>query len=92
MTGDIPEAIYQSLDDVVNIEFKAKRHMLGGTRIRYDAARKMAGEPLSQCAARLLDGLLVSGTVFMTTGAGNPVFLPKGETDGPSGTAFLARC
>lgn len=91
MSGEIPEAIYQSLDDVANVEFKAKRHMLGGTRIRYDAARKLAGEPLSQCAARLLDELPQAGTVFMTTGAGNPIFLPKGETDGPSGTAFLAQ-
>ncbi len=91
MTSEPAEAYFQSLDDLVNVEFKAKRALLGGTRARYDAARHVAGEPLTLQAARLLAGLDGRGTVFVTTGAGNPETLPRGETDGPSGAAFLAR-
>ncbi|WP_108663232.1 glutamate cyclase domain-containing protein [Acuticoccus kandeliae] len=90
MTQDLPQAFFQSLDDIVNLEFKAKRPMLGGTRVRYDAARAAADGPLVHAAARLLAGLPPQGSVVVTTGAGNPVTLPEGETDGPSGAAFLA--
>lgn len=86
----LPEDYFESLDDLVNIEFKAKRPLLGGTRHRYKAAREVAGMPLTLQAGRLLADLDPAGTVFMTTGAGNPLTLPEGETDGPSGTAFLA--
>lgn len=85
-----PEDFFSSLDDLVNVEFKAKLPLLGGTRIRYTATRAAAGEPTVLQAARLLNGV-DKGTVFITTGAGNPVTLPAGETDGPSGAAFIAR-
>ncbi|WP_457093575.1 glutamate cyclase domain-containing protein [Microvirga sp. P5_D2] len=83
--------IFRSLDDLINVEFKAKRPLLGGTRIRYAAARAAAGGPTVLQAGRLLLGLPTRGTVFVTTGAGNSVTLPEGETDGPSGAAFVAR-
>lgn len=87
----VPAHFFASLDELVNIEFKAKRALLGGTRVRFDAALAAAGEPMTLRAARLLAGLPPGSTVFVTTGAGNPVTLPQGETDGPSGAAFLAR-
>lgn len=87
----LPLDYYRSLDDLVNVEFKAKRPLLGGTRLRYEAAAAAAGEPMTLQAARLLVNLPTGSTVFLTTGAGNPNTLPKGETDGPSGAAFLAR-
>lgn len=90
MTTAIPQAYFESLDDLMNVEFKAKRALLGGTRLRYAAAREAAGEPMTLQAARLLTEIPAGTTVFMTTGAGNPRTLPEGETDGPSGTAFLA--
>lgn len=90
MRTDLPHALFESLDDLVNIEFKARRALLGGTRLRYEAARQAAGEPMTLQAARLLAELPPRATVFMTTGAGNPLTLPQGETDGPSGAAFLA--
>jgi hypothetical protein len=87
----LPVDYFASLDDLVNIEFKAKRALLGGTRLRFDAARAAAGEPMTLQAARILAGLPTGSSVFLTTGAGNPTTLPLGETDGPSGAAFLAR-
>lgn len=87
----LPLDFYGSLDNLINIEFKAKRALLGGTRLRFDAALAAAGEPMTLQAARLLAGLPRGSSVFVTTGAGNPMTLPQGETDGPSGAAFLAR-
>lgn len=86
----LPDQVFESLDDLINIEFKAKRQMIGGTRIRHAAARAAAGEATILEAARLLNGI-DQGTIFITTGAGNPLTLPQGETDGPSGAAFIAR-
>ena len=86
----LPQDYFVSLDQLINVEFKAKRERLGGTRVRFDAALAAAGEPMTLQAARLLAGLPRGSSVFLTTGAGNPRTLPLGETDGPSGAAFLA--
>lgn len=87
----IPEPLFQSLDDLVNVEFKSKPAMLGGTRLRYDAVRGVAGAPLCLRAAEALARLAPGRPVYVTTGAGNPLTLPRGETDGPPGAAVLAR-
>lgn len=90
MTTEPPLSYFEALDDLVNIEFKAKRALLGGTRLRFAAARQVADGAMTLQAARLLAGLPANSAIFMTTGAGNPLTLPRGETDGPSGAAFLA--
>lgn len=90
MTTEPPLSYFDDLDDLVNIEFKAKYALLGGTRLRFAAARQAANGSMILQAARLLLGLPAGSAVFMTTGAGNPATLPRGETDGPSGAAFLA--
>lgn len=41
-------------------------------------------------ARRILDTLSPGKVVFIVTGAGDPDFLPAGETDGPPGVAALA--
>jgi hypothetical protein len=84
-----PLAFYEYLDQIVNLELKAKRALQGATQIRYAAARKLCGRPLSRIAADLILRLSPSSLIFISTGAGNPATLPKGETDGPSGVAFL---
>jgi hypothetical protein len=58
----------------------------------YAAARAaLGGGPLPMLAARqILDHLDPGKTVFITTGAGDPRYLPAGETDGPPGVAALA--
>ncbi|WP_421998565.1 glutamate cyclase domain-containing protein [Reyranella sp.] len=55
------------------------------------ACAAQGGGPLSMLAARqILEHLGPGKTVFITTGAGDPRFLPAGETDGPPGVAALA--
>lgn len=88
---NLPIEYFESLDDLINVEFKAKRPLLGGTRLRYEVVRKAMGMPMTLKAARLLAEIESHTTIFMTTGAGNPNTLPKGETDGPPGTAVLAK-
>jgi len=58
----------------------------------HDAAcLAQGGGPLSMLAARqILQHLGPGKTVFLTTGAGDPRWLPTGETDGPPGVAALA--
>lgn len=58
----------------------------------YEAAcAAQGGGPLSMLAAQLILKHLGPGkTVLITTGAGDPRFLPAGETDGPPGVAALA--
>ena len=67
--------------------------MQGTTKIRYDAANsKQGGHPISKISAdRILHSLTPGAVVLLTTGTGNSVWLPHGETDGPSGIAVLAR-
>jgi len=83
---------YEYLDYIANTELKSKSALQGATRLRYDAARSAQGGPLTQAAAqRVLRALRPGTVVLLTTGTGNPVWLPHGETDGPSGVAVLAR-
>lgn len=55
------------------------------------ACAAQGGGPLSVLAAQQILAHLGPGkTVFLTTGAGDPRWLPAGETDGPPGVAALA--
>jgi hypothetical protein len=55
------------------------------------ACEAQGGGPLCMVAARkILDTLSPGKTFFVATGAGEPDFLPSGETDGPPGVAALA--
>jgi len=57
----------------------------------YRAARRRVGAPLADAAARALQAHVGPGrTVVLTTGLVTPQ-IPRGETDGPSGTLALAR-
>jgi hypothetical protein len=58
----------------------------------YEAAcAAQGGGPLSILAAQqILQHLGPGKVVFLTTGAGDPRYLPAGETDGPPGVAALA--
>jgi len=90
--GDPLHWYYDYLDRIANLEFKNKPAQQGWTAARYDAARRrQGGGPVSGAIARALLPRLPLGTAILTTGTGNPVWLPQGETDGPSGVAVLAR-
>lgn len=85
---------FHYLDQVANLEFKSKPSQQGGTQLRYDAGRTVQGnEPICGLIARALVPVVAEGkgTVVLVTGTGNPLWLPRGETDGPSGVAILTR-
>lgn len=85
---------FHYLDQIANLEFKSKPAQQGGTQLRYAAGlAAQGGEPLSGRIAQALAPIAASGsgTVVLVTGTGNPTWLPRGETDGPSGVAVLAR-
>lgn len=92
MTRPAIDWYFESLDRIANLEFKSKPASLGGTDLRYRIARQVQGDAAisGRIAAALLPRLPES-TVVLVTGTGNPVWLPHGETDGPSGVAVLAR-
>jgi hypothetical protein len=88
----MPAVIGEYLDRAVTIEMRFRDAPRGVIAGLYDAARREAGGPLTLKAARGLLKAAASGRpVMICTGAGIPVWLPKGETDGPVGAASLAR-
>ena len=92
----IPEAtlatIGRNIDRLVTVEARISDLSRGVIANLHDAACvAQGGGPLCMLAARqILDTLSPGKIVFITTGAGDPDFLPAGETDGPPGVAALA--
>jgi len=92
ITGE--EATGWNVDRLVTVEIKT-----GGRPGRciifplYEAAVKTVGDrPISLVAAeRLIAQVKEGDTVVLMTGMGAMPFMPRGETDGPSGVASLAR-
>jgi hypothetical protein len=83
---------FDYLDRITNLELKNKPSMQGGTELRYRIAREVQGDaPICGQIAEALLPRLAKSTVILVTGTGNPLWLPHGETDGPSGVAVLAR-
>lgn len=83
---------YEYLDRIANLELKNKPAQQGGTELRYRIAREeQGGTPLCRQIAEALRPIPAGSTAILVTGTGNPVWLPHGETDGPSGVAVLAR-
>lgn len=80
------------IDRLVTVEARISASSRNVIVHLYEAARAaQGGGPLSMLAARqILENLGPGKTVFLTTGAGDPRFLPAGETDGPPGVAALA--
>lgn len=92
ITGE--EATGWNVDRLVTVEIKT-----GGRPGRciifplYEAAVKTVGDrPISLVAAeRLIKQVKPGDAVVLMTGMGAMPFMPRGETDGPSGVASLAR-
>lgn len=89
----MPEILGEAVDRLITVELKNRGMPHGFLAALYDAAREEGGgEPLTARAARLLHGAAKPGSaVFILTGAGYPPQMPKGESDGPPGSAVLAR-
>lgn len=88
----MPEIVAEYVDRLCTIGMRPRgmsRHTLLPL---YAAARSEAGEPLAMKVARLLNERVRPGdTVFITTGADVPPWMPYGETDGPLGAVALGR-
>ncbi len=87
------EVIGRNIDRLVTVEARISDYSRGVIAKLYDAACvAQGGGPLCMHAARLiLDTAKPGRTILFTTGAGDPRYLPAGETDGPPGLAVLAR-
>jgi len=89
---DMLQPYFDYLDQIANLELKNRPTLQGGTEPRYRLARKkQGGQPITGLISAALAPRLNHGAVLLTTGTGNPEWLPDGETDGPSGVAALAR-
>ncbi|MFI5015457.1 MAG: glutamate cyclase domain-containing protein [Hyphomicrobiales bacterium] len=84
--------IGRNIDRLVTVEARISDLSRGVIAKLYEAAcEAQGGGPLSMLAARqIMDTLEPGKVVFLITGAGDPQFLPAGETDGPPGLAALA--
>jgi hypothetical protein len=82
----------RNIDRLVTVEARRSDYARGViAHLHAAACAAQGGGPLSIHAARhILKHLVPGKTVFITTGAGDPRFLPAGETDGPPGVAALA--
>jgi len=91
-TDDQLANIGRNIDRLVTVEARISDLSRGVIAKLYEAAcEAQGGGPLSLLAARQVLGALGLGkVVFLITGAGDPQFLPAGETDGPPGMAALA--
>lgn len=91
MDQDIVTAC-RAIDRLVTVEARISVSSRGVIEHLYSAALEaQGGLPLSLQAAQLIAAHAKPGkTVFITTGAGDPLYMPAGETDGPPGAAVLA--
>jgi hypothetical protein len=86
------DLIGRHIDRLVTVEARISPTSRNVIVQLYEAAcAAQGGGPLSMLAARqILQHLGPGKVVFLTTGAGDPRYLPAGETDGPPGVAALA--
>jgi D-glutamate cyclase len=81
-----------AIDRLVTVEARISASSRGVIEKLYAAALEaQGGRPLSLQAAELIAARATRGVpLFVATGAGDPRFMPAGETDGPPGAAALA--
>lgn len=86
----MPQIVAEYVDRLCTIGMRPQGMSRDALNKLYAAAREEAGEPLAMRAAQLLvDRVKPGDTVFLTTGAGSPPWMPYGETDGPLGVVAL---
>jgi len=80
--------IFERLDQLVNIDYNERK-----IDKLYLAARDIFGNSLSMLAAEMILGIPKDRFVFLSTGSVTRSWVSAsiGETDGPSGTAILAK-
>ncbi len=85
------EIIAENIDRAITIEMRPRGIPRGVMPGLYEDIRRRSAAPLTLLAAEHLRLVSPGERVFLATGAGAPVVLPQGETDGPLGVAALAR-
>jgi len=88
------EETAKNIDRLVTVQLRG-----GGRPDRYIiaplyecASKKLGNKPVSLVAAqRMIEEIKPGDNVFLVTDFGTRLFVPYGETDGPSGVASLAR-
>jgi hypothetical protein len=82
-----------NIDRLTTVEMRRSDYSRGViAHLHAAAVAAQGGGPLSLLGAQFLREKVEQGRhVLITTGAGNPLYLPAGETDGPPGAAQLAR-
>jgi hypothetical protein len=91
-TARVHDVIGENVDRLCTLELRPRGYSHGVIHPLYRAARQKIGAPLALTAAQRLQAVVQSGdVVLLATGAGHPLFLPWGETDGPLGATALAR-
>lgn len=92
---DVPEeflVVGENIDRLVTLEIRPRNNLTGVIGGLYGALREKLGQPLSLLAARrLMESVKARDVVIIATGAGQPPYLARGETDGPPGAVALAR-
>ncbi|MEP6814319.1 MAG: glutamate cyclase domain-containing protein, partial [Marmoricola sp.] len=88
-----PEAhpAYESLDRLAVVEMRPPTSPSGIVGPFYDLCRRPGDLPLTRQVADLLLALTPSGAVLIVTGLVDEARFPRGEIDGPIGSAALAR-
>lgn len=88
----ILSVIGENVDRLCTLELRPASYSHGVIHPLYSAAREVIGEPLTLAAAkRIVSSVKAGDIVLLTTGAGDMINLPKGETDGPLGLAAVTR-
>lgn len=82
-----------NIDRLLTVEMRRSDYSRGVIAHLHEAAvAAQGGGPLSLLGARFLQEKVLAGRhVLIATGAGDPKYLPAGETDGPPGATQLAR-
>jgi hypothetical protein len=82
-----------NIDRLTTVEMRRSDYSRGVIAHLHEAAcAAQGGGPLSLLGARfMMEKVLPGSHVLITTGAGDPRYLPAGETDGPPGATQLAR-
>jgi hypothetical protein len=90
MVSDLTVAA-ESIETLCTVEMRERGSSYGVIRRLYESAREaQGGSPTGLATRGLLDCVNEGDVVIVATGAYVPDYLPKGETDGPTGAASLA--
>lgn len=81
----------ETIESLINLELRPPGPTYGVIRRLYESAREVQGGFPTELAVRALTSRVKPGdVVIILTGAYVPNYLPRGETDGPTGAASIA--